>query len=424
MKLIWRNIWRNRRRTIITTASVFFAAFSCILFMSFDQGTWDRMIDNMIGTQAGHIQIHGKGYWDDKIIDNFMFMDAAAIAELENIDNIANVSPRVETFAMASFETASKGIAVIGVSPEKEALKSNLPARLVKGEYLMENDNGILIGEGLSKFLKAGVGDTLALIGQGYHGASAAQLFIVRGTLKLMTAEMDNAMAYITLPAAQQFIDMPDGYSGILITIKDNYRLNETMEVVSYQLSVSSRHAELDSASRDYQGIADQVRNDGYELLPWHFTLERVLQTAESDKAFSYLIMLILYVIVGFGIFGTVIMMTNERKREFCMMISLGMSRMRLASLISVELFIKSLMGAVLAIVVALPVTHWFHANPIRMSDETAEMFFQFGMEPVLPMSVHAYIFTAQITAVLAISLLAVIYPVRKIMKLELRGNK
>jgi ABC-type lipoprotein release transport system permease subunit len=402
-------------------ASVFFAAFFCILFMSFDMGTWDRMIDNMIGTQAGHIQIHGKGYWDDKITDNFMFMDAATIAQLENIDNIENVSPRVETFAMASFGTASRGIALIGVSPEKEAQKSNLPARLVQGEYLSENDDGILIGEGLSNFLKAGVGDTLALIGQGYQGASAAQLFIIRGIVKLMIAEMDNGMVYTSLPAAQQFIDMPDGYSGILITIKDNRRLYETMSVISCQLSVISCQTSVVSVENAENR---KLKTENYEILSWHFTMEQTLRAMNTDKAATYLIMLILYLIVGFGIFGTVTMMTNERKREFCVMISLGMSRMYLAALISTELFIKSLIGAVLAIVVTLPITHWFNANPIKMSDEAAEMFYQFGMEPVLPMAVHAYIFTNQITAVLAISALVTIYPVQNILKLELSKNK
>ena len=163
--LAWRNIWRNRRRTLITIASVFFAVFFCVIMTSFHTGTWERMTDNMLRTQTAHIQIHGKDYWGDKVVDNFMFMNVAAIAQLEHIDNITNVSPRIETFAMASFETTSKGIAVIGVSPEKEAQKSGLPSRLVNGEYLSETDDGIIIGEGLSKFLKAGVGDTLALIG-------------------------------------------------------------------------------------------------------------------------------------------------------------------------------------------------------------------------------------------------------------------
>jgi ABC-type lipoprotein release transport system permease subunit len=254
-------MWRNRRRTVITLASVFFAVLVCSVQMCFTEGVWQKTIDNTLRVQTGHIQIHGKGYWDDKIIDNFMVADAEAIARLEAVENVENVSPRMETFAMASFGSVSKGVAVIGISPKQEAAKSNLPDRLVRGEYLSETDNGVLIGEGLSKYLKANVGDTLAFIGQGYHGASAASLLPVRGVLKMMTGDMDNGLAYITLPAAQRFVDMPDGYSGVFIAVKDDDRLDETI-----------------------QSIEAVVDTNLVDVYPWRFTMERLLQTAKSTR--------------------------------------------------------------------------------------------------------------------------------------------
>jgi len=423
MKLAWKNIWRNRRRAIITMASVFFAVFFCVLMMGFSEGVWESMIDNMLKMQTGHIQIHGKDYWDDKVIDNFMFMDKATISGLENINYVENVSPRIETFAMSSYGTVSKGIAVIGVSPEKEKQKSNLPSRIIAGEYLSETDDGILIGEGLSKYLKSGIGDTLALIGQGYHGASAAQLFVVRGILKFMTIEMDNTIAYITLAAAQSFIDMPDGYSGILISITDNKKLDEVISVVSTLINSPITTGNGISENSALQTTRYTLNSNNYAVYPWQFTMERLLQTSESDKAFSTLIMYILYVIVGFGILGTIIMMTNERRREFCMMISLGMPRLRLAAVVAVELLIMILIGVTLAFAVTLPVAHWFAAHPIEISGEMGEMYATYGMEPVLPMSTRSYIFVNQIINVLMIALLAVIYPVNKILRLKINSK-
>jgi ABC-type lipoprotein release transport system permease subunit len=429
IKLAWRNIWRNRRRAVITMASVFFAVFFCTVMMGIQAGAWGRMVENMLRTQTGHIQIHAKGYWEEKIIDNFMFMDSVTISALENINEIETVSPRVETFAMAASGSVSKGIAIVGVSPAKETLKSNLPSRILKGEYLTENDDGILIGEGLARYLKVSAGDTLAFIGQGYHGSSATGLFPIRGILKLMTIEMDNGMAYMTLTSAQTFIDMPDGYSGILISIKDNNRLDETMGIIKYQLSAGgSRHYEFDPQSPENKGMLKQVQHnndsDLYEVLSWHFTMERLLQQTQSDKAFGNILMLIMYVIVGFGILGTVIMMTNERKREFCVMISLGMQRTRLATVIAAELFFMSLTAVALAFVVTLSTGHWFAAHPIKITGEMGDMFVQYGMEPILPMSVHPSIFITQMTFILVIVLLACIYPVSKILKLELSKNK
>jgi ABC-type lipoprotein release transport system permease subunit len=382
--------------------------------MGYSTGMWDRMLENMLKTQTGHIQIHAKGYWDDKVVDNFMFMDKATISQLENTNNIENVSPRLELFAMAASGTVSKGVAVIGVSPEKETQKSNLPSRLLMGEYLSETDDGILIGEGLSKYLNVGIGDTLAFIGQGYHGSSAAGLFPVRGIVKLMIAEMDNGLVYATLHAAQNFIDMPDGYSGILISLKENKKLDETISVVSSQLSVVSNNNSENC----------KLKTDNYEILSWHFTMERLLQQSETDKAFSIVLMFILYVIVGFGILGTVIMMTNERKREFCVMISLGMSRMRLSAVTVIEMIVKSMIGVAVAIVVTLPIAHWYAANPAKMTGGVADMMSQYGMEPYMPMATHSYIFTDPVIIIFVIVLLTVIYPVQKILKLELNRNK
>ncbi|MDR2805447.1 MAG: ABC transporter permease [Dysgonamonadaceae bacterium] len=397
IKLSWRSVWRNKRRASITLASVFFAVFFCTLTSSFSGGVWDKMIENTLRTQTGHIQIHGKGYWEDKITDHFMTMDAETLARLETIENIENVSPRVETFAMASFGLSSKGIAIIGVSPRQEAAKSNLPVRLIKGQYLSEKDGGVLIGQGLSRYLKADVGDTLALIGQGYHGASAVGLFPVRGILRLMFSEMDNGMAYIALPAAQQFIDMPDGYSGILISVKNNNQLDETL-----------------------QAVEKTVDTQQLDVYPWRFTMERLLQTSQSDKAFTYVILFVLYLIVGFGILGTVIMLTNERKREFAMMISLGMQRTRLAAIVALELGMMTFSGVILAILAGFAITHWYALHPIRLAGEMAEMYATYGMEPVMPTSTAPALFVSPVVIVLLLTALAAIYPVTKIMKLKI----
>jgi ABC-type lipoprotein release transport system permease subunit len=400
IKLAFRNLWRNRRRTVITVASVFFAVFFSVIMMSSQEGQWNKMIENTLLTQTGHIQIHQKGYWDDKVIDNFMTMDAAMLARLESIPGVANISPRVESFAMASYGTVTKGIAVMGVDPAKEAEKSGLSKRLVEGDYLLSDDGGIIIGAGLSRYLKAGVGDTLALIGQGYHGASAVGLFPVRGIVKLFITEMDNGFVYMTLPAAQQFIDLPDGYSGILISLHDGNA--------------------LDKALAQCKTVLQSDEESPYDVLPWTSTMERLLQQAESDKAISKIVVYILYLIVGFGILGTVIMMTNERRREFIVMISLGMSRGRLAATVATEMACIALMGVLFALMVSVPIAVWFNIHPIQFAGDMAKAMAEMGMEPLLPLSASPMLFVREVLTILVITALTTIFPVKKIMTMIL----
>ena len=403
MKLIWRNIWRNSRRAKITISSVFFAVFFCTLMNSVVNGLWEKMRDDALRTQAGHIQIHQKGYWDDKTIDNFMTMETAVIGRLETLDNIENISPRIVIPAMASFGTLSKGVAIMGISPEKEKEKSNLPIRLTQGNYLAETDDGILIGEGLAAYLNVDVGDTVVFIGQGYHGASAAGLFPVRGLLHLPTIEMDNGLAYMTLPTTQTFIDMPDGYSGILVSIQKEKLLNETMNDICCQLS--------------------DVSGENYEVLPWTVTMEELMKTSVSHKSLVRMIMLVLYLIVGFGILGTVIMMTNERKREFAMMISLGMSRRRLKVITLIELIILTMTGVALAMAVIIPLTYYFSLNPIPLTGDIAQAYVELGMEAVMITTCETGVFISQASTILFFAGITFVYPIRKIGKLKIASK-
>jgi len=397
-RLAWRNLWRNSRRTFISIASVFSAVFFCLLLMGLENDSWERMVENTLKLQAGHIQIHAKGYWEDKTMEHFMSMDAATLAQLETLPEVTNVSPRIETFALAASHWVSRGVAVLGVSPSKEAQKSALPSKLIRGEYLSENDEGIVVGEALSRHFKVDVGDSLALLGQGYQGASAVGLFPIRGIVKLVFPEMDKGLVYMSLPAAQRFIDMPDGYSGVFISIKNNKRLDKALEEVKQNVDMEK-----------------------LEAYAWHFTMERLLKQAKTDKAFGKLVVYILYILVGFGILGTVIMLTNERRREFCVLVSLGMSRMRLSAVVVLELLLMGFLGVVLALGVAMPLGHWFSANPIQIPGELAKMYVEVGMEPLLGLSVHGADISEQVLAVFVMVAVAAAYPVRKILNLKLR---
>lgn len=396
IRLAWRNIWRNRRRSLITIASVFVAVFLTVIMMSYTNGAWGKLIDNMLHTQAGHIEIHQKGYWNDKVIDNFMTMDNETITLLRKTNNVESVAPRVEIFALAATEKITKGVAIVGIDPVEENKKSQLAKRLVEGNYLDSNDTGILIGKKLSDYLQAKVGDSLAIIGQGYHGASAVGLFPVRGIVSLITPDMDRNMLYMTVSSAQDFISMPDGYSGMLIALNDGNQLKTTIRTVE-----------------------EKIDSSVYEVFPWTITMDRLLKQKESDQGFGIIVLVILYLIVGFGILGTVLMMTNERRREFGMMIALGMQRGKLWRNVSAELTLMSLVGAAAALIVCVPIVWYFHVHPISLSGEMATMMIAYGIDPVLPMDASPALFINQVFIVLLITCITMIYPIRVIRNLE-----
>ena len=369
------------------------------LSSSLAEGSWNRLMDNLLRTQVGHLEIHQKGYWENKSIDNYMTMERGMIENLRTLPYVTNVSPRVEIFAMASSDEKIKGVGIIGVDPEQENNKSSLGQRVVKGNYLRQDDDGVLLGKGLCDYLQVEVGDSIALMGQGYHGTNAIGLFPIRGVVSMIIPEMNKGFLYMTQPAAQAFVNMPDGYSGILISIdKDDHQ-----ETVREELAVT-------------------VDMETFEVLRWQESMASLLNQSRANLVFRSMIMFILYVIVGFGIMGTVIMMTNERKHEFGVVVALGMKRQMLANIVSLELFFITILGALLAITVCLPITCYFEHHPFQLTGELARIALGYGMEPSIPMSTNANIYISQAVIILVITSLTISYPIIKI--LQLKVNK
>jgi len=204
LKLAWLNIWRNKRRTIITATSVFFAVLLAIIFRSLTDGVYDNMIHNVVSYSSGYLQIHQKGYWDEQSIDNTFEEDKQLYQELLKNQKVTHIMPRLQTFALASWASKTKGVLVLGIDPVKEREVNNLHEKIVGGEYIETvNDNAVVLGEGLASQLKLKVNDTLVLLGQGYHASSAAAKFRVKGLIKLGALELNNNVVYMPIQQSQ-----------------------------------------------------------------------------------------------------------------------------------------------------------------------------------------------------------------------------
>jgi ABC-type lipoprotein release transport system permease subunit len=400
-KMAWRNLWRNRRRTLITIASVFFAVFFALIMRSLQLGTYDHMFRNVIESYTGYLQIQHEDFWDNKTIDNlFSFTPETEQAILINKNVIATV-PRFESFALASSGALTKGVLVMGIDPERESLLSDVKSKLVKfrinNGYLKTGNPGALIGEKLSVFLKAGIGDTLVLIGQGYHGTTAAGKYRIEGIVKLPTPDLDNKIVYLPVDICQELYNAPGMLTSLAVSIKDN----DDSEIAAMIKILSS---ELKPPLR---------------VIGWREMNELMINTMEADNKSGGVMIGILYLVIAFGIFGTVLMMTAERRREFGVLVAIGMQKSKLAAVVSIEMLYIGIMGIASGVAVSLPVIYFGYYHPIRFTGEMAKMYEDYGMEPVMPfLPVDSY-FLWQAVVVAIIVFIAIIYPVRKIYKME-----
>jgi putative ABC transport system permease protein len=396
-KLAWRNIWRNKRRTLLTAASVSLAIFLALLMRSMQSGVYSHIIANVVQSYTGYIQIHKKGFWDEKEdINNTFTLNDTLTSILNKIGNISIYVPRLESFALASKDEQTKGVALIGVDPEKEDRFTAIGKKMIDGKYLSEDDKGIVVSQGLAGYLKLNVGDTLVLIGQGIEGMSAAGKYPVRGIIHLPSPDMDNRMVYMNLLVCQDFYSCNNRITSLAFNLIDPKNIQKT-----------------------YKEIIKAVNSPRYEIMRWDQMLVEIVQFIKAKNAGSYLIIGILYMIVAFGIFGTVLMMTTERIKEFGVVVSIGMQKAKLALIVAIEMIYIGFIGIVFGVLAGTPLIYSFHIYPFRLSGDMAKTMADFGLEPILTIAFQSDIFIMHSLLILIIVLFAIIYPVQRILKLD-----
>lgn len=394
--LAWRNIWRNKRRTLLTAASIFLAIFLALIVRSLQIGWFDNLTDIVVQSYTGHIQIHKKGYWDDRDINNSMVYSDSLAAKVRSINNIDKTVPRLEYFALSSFGKQTKGVMLAGTDPTREDALTRLSAKVVKGRYLDTQGNGILVSQGLASFLGLTTGDTLVLLGQGFHGISAAGKYPVWGIVHFPSPVLDNQMVYMNLPTAQEFYGAENRITSLSLTLKNPDEINTTLAAL-------------------------QSKTDGgkFEVMRWDEMMVEVMQQLKVKTAGGKIIIAILYMIVGFGVFGTVIMMTNERTKEFGVMVSVGMQKIRLAFILVLEMIFIGLTGLFTGVAAAMPIMIYFKFNPIHLWGNMAQAFISYGIQPLMPLALKPGFIVSNVVTVLLIILVTCIFPVRKIFKLR-----
>ncbi len=462
IKIARRNLWRNKRRTAITSASILFAVFFALIMRSFQLGFYDHMIKNAIESFSGFLQVQHIEYQDDPSLENTFLVTDSLVQLLEKTDGIKAVVPRVESFALASSGNQTKGALIIGIDPVKETALSN-PANLIvqhrmtnevleqlkkdqrlpdqikqnlnlianksysntgtiamdldldeakdkaslkligeisqfPGRYLTADDDGALVSDRLSKYLNLSVGDTLILFGQGYHGATAADLYPVRGIVKIANPELDNKLIYLNLSSAQYFLGLENRVTTLAINLHDNGDKN--------MLTTENK---LNSLIKDETMV---VKN-------WKEFNKVLAQQIEGDNQSGQAFMALLYFIIFFGIFGTVLMMIYERKREFGVLISIGMKRSRLAFILIFEMIFMGILGVFAGTALGLPLLWILHNNPVHLTGDMAQIMEDMGFEAVMPLAwIDMYVLWQGLIVTLMV-VLSCLYPLRKVLKMK-----
>ncbi len=253
-----------------------------------------------------------------------------------------------------------------------------------------------MISEGLADYYKMSVKDTLVLLGQGYHGMSAAGKYAVKGIIKFRNPTLNQNTVIMSIPQAQWFFSTGNQVTSLILEKEEFTKVETLVADVSKKIDLNT-----------------------FEVLDWKTMLPELVQSIEADNVGGVIMAFILYMIIFFGIFGTILMMTAERKYEFGILISIGMKRIKLGMVILYEIVFLGIIGVLSGYLLVYPLIIYFYINPVRFEGEFAKTFEDLGFEPIIPTSLDPAIPITHALIILIIALVLSIYPNLKIQHLK-----
>ncbi|MFA7116819.1 MAG: ABC transporter permease [Bacteroidales bacterium] len=405
-KIAKRNIWRNKKRTLITSGSVFIALLLAIFMYSIQRGAYAQIVDDTIGSITGYLQIQNSNYQDDPTLDNSIAYTDNLFHMLKDVNGIKTISPKIESAGIISLKTKSKAVVIFGVDPFMEKPLSPT-SKSIKGRTLTKDDNSVLISEKLAEYLKIKIGDTIVLVSTGYHGVSAANLFPICGTIKISSLEMNNKTIYMSIKNAQEFFSLKNKVSYLAIDVfnpKELSTITENVELVLNRVQDSN----IKKSSTIYQR---------YVVKNWRTLAPELVKSIKADLEGAKIMMGILYFVLFFGILGTMMMMIDERKKEFIVLMVVGMSKFKICLSLVIEILIIWLISVLAAYAVGIPLILYFTEYPITFTGSLAEIYESMGFNPIMPASGMGPYMWQEALKVLSLFIMASIIPIMKVKK-------
>lgn len=321
--MAWRNVWRNRRRSLLTVMAIGLGLAFNIFLRGITDGWHDEMVDNSVRAEVGHIQIHDAGYHDEPSM-NKALPDAGKVEQaIQRLPGLAGYSFRVLGNGLASTADNSIGVEILGVDPREEQSVTTIQRTIVNGDYLSGDvQRPIVVGERLATRLKASLGDKIVLVVQAADGSMGAQLFRVTGIFRSGSPQLDEGVVYVLRSDAQSLFSLADHVTEAVILLRSSREVPQAVAA-----------------------LGEDLKSAKVEILPWWEVEPFIKQFIEIDDAFFYVIALIFFVVISIGILNTLMMSIFERTREFGVMMALGTKPAQIVRLVMEEAFGLGLVG-------------------------------------------------------------------------------
>lgn len=359
LRLGWRNLWRNPRRSLISISSVACALVFLAFFLSLSEGLGEQMLENGTSLLLGHVQLHHPDYLPDRNLYDTLGgrrgVDFEQLRRLAERPEVVQLAPRVYGFALLSSGDHSAGAQLIGVDPARETDVSRLLGNVSRGQEMEpgSSSGSIWIGEGLARELHADLNTELAAVTQAADGSLGNELYRVAGILRTGLSALDNSLALLPLQDLQQLLALsPQRFHEVVIRLENIFEAGK----VAGELNDSGQLPETVTA-QSWADLSPQLR-DYLQIL---------------DSAYGFLIGFV-GLFAALGILNTMLMAIFERTQEIGTVGALGMPPGAIVAAILMESAFLALLGIALGLVASAVLIQPLVAQGLDLSRFTNEI--------------------------------------------------
>lgn len=383
--LAWRNVWRNRRRSLVTISAMSFALMIMILYSGLVAGYMGGMERKMLDLEIGDIQVHAEDYRRKPSLYTRIDDDQRILKELEAAGLPA--SGRLLGAGLAAVGDASAGVAFRGIDPEQDAKVSAVGRHVAQGEWLDAADpHGVVIGRRLAKILGVKLGGEMVVLSQAADGSMANDLYKVRGILKSIAANVDQGGVYMTAEAYRELFVLPKGVHQIIV------RRPKTMALETAALTVGATAA-------------------GYEVKTWRDLIPTMASMLDSMEGGMMAMFVIVNMAIGIVILNAMLMAVFERIREFGVLKAVGVGPRSVFVLILLESGVQTVIATLVGCAVSLPGIWFLTEHGIDLSSMGEISIAGLAWDPIWKGDFSPKAFVNPILTMAFIVGLAVLYP-------------
>jgi ABC-type lipoprotein release transport system permease subunit len=334
IKMGWRNLWRNRRRSIIELTSIAGSIFLAVFMNNIAVGSYSQMINDGVRMGSGHIGLYRSNYLEMRKTEQIMTA-GNLISEIEKLPEVEAVYPRLNVPGLVRSSRDSRASVLMGIDIEHERGSNPIlnPDRLEKGEFPADGDKrGALMGAVLAEELGLDVGKKFVVMTQGADGEIASSLFRISGLIRTNARMIDARMVIIPRQILAEVIGKADSAHEIAVILKSHKLIEETLPALR---SIAGKEPDTNA-------------------IPWENAMPEMANAVKMDHVGLQIMVAFLYLIVGIGTINTLLMSVMERTREFGVLRAIGLNKKHIRKIVFSEALVLSATGIVIGVALAV----------------------------------------------------------------------